>query len=198
MSEAMKNWTVTIEGVSAEDMKKFAEKAGAYGISAGELIGNFINDLVDGKAANGRDERDFVKQWFERCWFGMFPEYTFIRYLVDYDSPDTVLDAWEGIEQSKEFICQSKKALADAKYAWQEIKTGKGTQIYSSREEWEAQEREDIEAEQEFIAGCKEILSDCWEDYVRYGTGNYQHGTFDEEMQKVLEWARKNHEFLPD
>lgn len=198
MIKKMKNWSVTIEGVYAEDMKRFAEKAGSYGISAGELIGNFINDLVGGTASNGCDERDLVRQWFERCWFGMFPEYTFIYYLVDNDSLDTVLDAWEGIEQSKEFIRKSKEALADAEYAWTEIRTSKGVQIYSSRKEWEDEERNDIQYEQENIEGCKEILSDCWEDYVNYGTGNYQHGTFEEEMKKVLEWARKNKEFLAD
>ncbi len=197
MKKDLKNdWTVTIEGISAEDMKRFAEKAGACGISAGELLGNFINDLVGGATSNGEDERDLAQQWFNRCWFGMFPECTFLRYLVENNSPYAVLDPWGEIQQSKEIIRQSEENLANENYEWYELKTSKGTPFYSSREAWESQEREDIEGQREYIASCQKILSDCWEDYISYGTGSYQHGTFNEEMQNVLEWAQKNCEFL--
>lgn len=198
MSKDMKNWKITIEGVSDEDMKKFVERAGACGISAGKLIGNFINDLVDGAVSNGSDERDLVNQWFERCWFGIYPEYTFLRYLVENDSYDTVLDALKRIEESNEFIRDSEENLMNKNYAWNEIVNSKGAQIYSSREEWESEERNDIQVEQENINGFKKIISDCWDDYVKYGSGDYHHGTFDEEIQKVIEWAQKNREFLID
>lgn len=49
------------------------ESAGEYGLTIGELIENFVGDLVDGTYSNG-SERMYAQQWFERCWFGMFPE----------------------------------------------------------------------------------------------------------------------------
>ena len=33
MSADLKNWEITVEGVTAEDMKDLAKKAGAYGLS---------------------------------------------------------------------------------------------------------------------------------------------------------------------
>ena len=31
-----------------------------------------------GTYSNGSDERMYAEQWFERCWFGMFPEHTLL------------------------------------------------------------------------------------------------------------------------
>ena len=70
--------------LSDEDVKRISEKAGAVGLSVAELIENFIGDLVCGTYSNGSDERMYAEQWFERCGFGMFPENTFLRYLVEW------------------------------------------------------------------------------------------------------------------
>ena len=209
MSADLKNWEITVEGVTAEDMKDLAKKAGAYGLSIGSLLGNFINDLVDGQATNGSDERMYARQWFDRCWFGMFPEETFLYYLGVKGYLEEVLEAWRGIQTAEVLIADTEKAIETGvmqtrdgqPYTWKEIvtrdpETDTEAQAYSSREEWEASEREYIEQEQDEIAAYKEVLARCWEEYTEQGKGDYTPGTFDEEMKKVLEWAEKNQRFL--
>ena len=53
--------------------------------------------------------------------------------------------------------------------------------FYTSKEEWEAECREEIEAIKD--------LSECWSEYSGKKK-DYQSGTFDEEMKKVLEWRQ--------
>ena len=69
----------------------------------GELIENFVGDLVDGTYSNGSDERMYAQQWFERCWFGIFPEPTLLNHLLcwGYD-PEDYLNAMDNIKTAKE------------------------------------------------------------------------------------------------
>ena len=78
-------------------------KCGEYGLSAGELIAYFVGDLVGGTYSNGSDERNLANRWFERCWFGMFPENTLLSHLLDEGyNPEDYLDAMDNIETAKE------------------------------------------------------------------------------------------------
>lgn len=70
--------------LSDADCERIAEKAGKYGITVGKLLENFIGDLVYGTYSNGSDECNFAGEWFERCWFGMFPEETLLKYLLEW------------------------------------------------------------------------------------------------------------------
>lgn len=70
--------------LSDADCERISKKAGKHGLTVGELLENFIGDLVDGTYSNGSDERDRAEQWFERCWFGMFPEPTLLRYFLEW------------------------------------------------------------------------------------------------------------------
>lgn len=75
--------------LSDADVDRITKMAGEVGLSVGELLEYFIGDLVGGTYSNGSDERDLVENWFERCWFGMFPENTLLRYFLDeiYQDP---------------------------------------------------------------------------------------------------------------
>ena len=68
----------------------------------GELIENFVGDLVGGTYSNGSDERDYADQWFERCWFGMITKPTLLNHLLcwGYD-PEDYLNAMDNIETAK-------------------------------------------------------------------------------------------------
>lgn len=77
--ETIRSRTIEVK-LSDADVKRISEKAAAHGLTVGELIENFIGDLVCGTYSNGSDERMYAEQWFERCWFGMFPDLTFLRY----------------------------------------------------------------------------------------------------------------------
>lgn len=77
-------------------------------------------------------------------------------------------------------------------YTWQDITNSDGTPGYASREEWEAEQRGYIEQEQDCIKSERETLSYYWNEYTAQKK-EYQPGTLDEEMKKVLEW-RQNYQ----
>ena len=87
--ETIRSRTIEVK-LSDADVKRISEKAAAHGLTVGELIENFIGDLVCGTYSNGSDERMYAEQWFERCWFGMFPDLTFLRYLIEWGGLDEV------------------------------------------------------------------------------------------------------------
>lgn len=140
---------------------------------------------------------------FERCWFGMFPEMTFLNYLIEWDMLDEVLEAWDSIIDSEENIKITREELLSGNikswrgdtYTWKDLVNGDGTPSYSSREEWEAEQRDYIEQEQELIDGCRETISGCWNDYIEQKK-SYKNGSLDEEMKRVLEWREAYQKFL--
>lgn len=75
--ETIRERKITVK-LSDADCDRLARKCGEHGLTIGELIENFVGDLVGGTYSNGSDERDYADQWFERCWFGMFPEPTLL------------------------------------------------------------------------------------------------------------------------
>ena len=80
--ETIRERKITVK-LSDADCDRLARKCGEHGLTIGELIENFVGDLVGGTYSNGSDERDYADQWFERCWFGMFPEPTLLNWLDD-------------------------------------------------------------------------------------------------------------------
>lgn len=73
--------TITLK-LSDDDCDRILRKAGSSGLTVAQLLENFIGDLVGGTYYNGSDERMYAEQWFDRCWFGMFPEKTLLRHLL--------------------------------------------------------------------------------------------------------------------
>ena len=69
--------------LSDADCERIARYAGKANLTIGELLANFIGDLVNGTYSNGSDERDLADQWYERCGFGMFPEKTLLRHILE-------------------------------------------------------------------------------------------------------------------
>lgn len=108
--ETIKTRTIEVK-LSDADVKRISEKAAAHGLTVGKLIENFIGDLVCGTYSNGSDERMYAEQWFNRCWFGMFPDLTFLRYLIEWGGLDEVVDAWEDIENSKDTIKTAQETI---------------------------------------------------------------------------------------
>lgn len=96
-----------------EDLKKVLNICGAHDLELGQLLENFISDLVDGKQRNGSDEVDLAGKWFQRCWFGMFPEETFLRYVINYNGVEVVYNAICEMEEMEEYL---KKIENDPEY----------------------------------------------------------------------------------
>lgn len=90
--ETIRERNITVK-LSDADCDRLARKCGEHGLTIGELLENFIGDLVNGTYTNGSDERMYAEQWFERCGFGMFPEPTLLNHLLcwGYD-PEDYLD----------------------------------------------------------------------------------------------------------
>ena len=84
--ETIRERKITVK-LSDADCDRLARKCGEHGLTIGELIENFVGDLVGGTYSNGSDERDYADQWFERCWFGMFPEPTLLNHLLNLGYP---------------------------------------------------------------------------------------------------------------
>lgn len=100
--ETIRERKITVK-LSDADCDRLAKKCGEHGLTIGELIENFIGDLVGGTYSNGNDEREYADQWFERCWFRMLPEPTLLNHLLcwGYD-PEDYLNAMDNIETAKE------------------------------------------------------------------------------------------------
>lgn len=152
--------------LSDADLQRLWEKAGSVGMTAGELLASFVGDLVNGTYTNGSDERMYAQQWFERCGFGMFPEKTFLRYLIEWDELESVLSD----EQS---IIQGKADLAELE----------------ARPDKDSDDQEEIEYLKEDISGWQESIDKIFSDFVEWCRGDL-HGSYEEEMEKVHKWYK--------
>lgn len=157
--------------LSDADVKRISEKAGAAGLTVAELLQNFIGDLVCGTYSNGSDERMYAEQWFDRCWFGSFSDFTFFRYLVEWGGGvDEAVALWEDMQEAKEEIARLTQHPEEA-------------------------EPDEIAQYQEDIDYWQEQLNDYWKEYTEQKK-EYQPGTLDEEMKKVLQWREAYQAFL--
>lgn len=80
-------------------------------------------------------------------------------------------------------------------YTWKDITNGEGTPIYSSKEEWEQEERTVIADWREEVEADKQTLAEYWNEYTEQKK-EYKNGTFEEEMKKVLDYWREYQSFL--
>lgn len=102
--ETIKKRQIKLE-LSDADCDRLARKCGEYGLTIGELIENFVGDLVDGTYSNGSDERMYAQQWFD------FDIYLENRTFSQQKTPDYI-DLNKVLFQSKEFF----KMKAHEKY----------------------------------------------------------------------------------
>lgn len=194
--------TIELE-LSDADVQRISEKAGAHGLTVGKLLESFIGDLVCGTYSNGSDERDFAGRWFNRCWFGMFPDMTFLRYLIEWGSIEDALENWDSIAEHESEIKAIQEALESGEmkswrgdtYTWKDLVNGDDTPCYSTKEEWETEKQADLEYEQEELKACKEQMGEYWKEYSTIPK-EYKQGSYGEEMKKVLEWRREYQRLL--
>ena len=148
--ETIRERKITVK-LSDADCDRLARKCGEHGLTIGELIENFVGDLVGGTYSNGSDERDYADQWFERCWFGMFPEPTLLNHLLNFGyEPEHYLDMLENVDcynSVDEYIASEKEDLesykADLEEALEELK--------DMREDWKPEKEPNMDEEIELI-----------------------------------------------
>lgn len=95
----IKERNITVK-LSDADCERICNLCGEHNISIANLVESFIGDLVGGTYTNGSDERMYARNYFERCWFGMFPEQTLLNWLLSmgYDIYDDFLEVIDNIE----------------------------------------------------------------------------------------------------
>lgn len=153
-NEKIRERNITVK-LSDEDCERLVRKCGEYGLTVGELIENFVGDLVGGTCSNGSDERIYASQWFDRCWFGMFPEPTLLNHLLcwGYD-PEDYLDALDNIESAiedkKYFAEHPEEANEESQYIDDDIESWQ-EDLKNMRANWNPQKEPDMEKELEII-----------------------------------------------
>ena len=138
--ETIKPRTITVN-LSDADVRRLAEKSGEGGLMISELLENFIGDLVDGTYSNGSDERMYAEQWYQRCWFAMFSDDTFLKFLLLWGDLDDYIDLMDELESNKKEMAEM---TADA-------------------EEYSSEERDEL---QEYINDLQEEKDYYWNKFL--------------------------------
>lgn len=145
--------------LSDADCQRIAEKAGRAGMTVGELLENFIGDLVCGTYTNGSDERDCANQWFERCYFGMFPDETLLKHLLDYG--EDVREFLDAVAEMERFTAHPEafksdiEDLCEGENLWfQDVYEDT---IENFKKHWESTDEIDVEKEIEI---CRKWYAD--------------------------------------
>ena len=199
--ETIRERTITVN-LSDADCDRLTRICGEHALTIGELIENFVGDLVGGTYTNGSTEREFAKQWFERCWFGMFPETTFLGYLIDEGLIDEVVEALEDIEGMQQCIAEAETFLATGRiyrsgkyHTWQDIVSDKGAQVYASKAEWEQEEKLNLQAEKEDMAFIKGVIDSYWTIYCD-SVREDENQTLENEIKRIKTWIKQRDTFV--
>lgn len=162
--ETIRERTITIK-LSDADVERVFKKAGSHGLTVSELLQNFIGDLVYGTYSNGSDERMHANEWFERCWFGMFPDKTFLRYLIEWDQLENAATLWDDILGTKE-------------------------EIEFSKTHTEQFDDEEIQSLNDDLKSFEEELNEIFEDFKKWAKDE-KIGTLEEEIEKIIKFNQE-------
>ena len=197
--ETIREKKITVK-LSDTDCDRLARKCGEHGLTVGELIENFIGDLIDGTYSNGSDERDYADRWFERCWFGMSPEPTLLNHLLNLGyEPEDYLDMLDDIETLKADIKNIEKNIENPDNGWKNIVTRRyiddenyiEVPCYKSVEEYIADEKEFLETYKEEKSMQEEMIKDMTEDWKPGKEPN-----MDEEIELIKKWVKEREDFI--
>ena len=99
-----------------EELEKLAALAGEYNLTVPELLEAFIADLVHGRRSNGSDERELMKEWFDRFRYNFDTSKSLIQYLSSgyegYDL-DEFFERYEYLKAQKDFLVLAKKRMTE-------------------------------------------------------------------------------------
>lgn len=167
-----KERNLTVE-LSDADCEQLARRCGEYGLTIGELIENFVEDLVYSIYSNGSDEVDCANQWFDRCGFSWSPEPTLLNHLL-YEGyePKQYLDILDGIEAAK----KDKKRLeehpeeADEESQWIDVDIKRWQEVLKDMIEfWKPEEEPNMAEEIERIKKWVEERNNLLKGGVNHG-----------------------------
>lgn len=179
--------TIKLE-LSDEECEQLAEMAGKGGLSVSELLENFIQDLVGGERSNGSDERECAKQWYDRCWFGMFPERTFLCYLLKEYGIDIFRKTIERKRECQEDIKFFMEDLTQSEKKWENAVDIDGKR-YGSEEEYRSDLMEYLENLKSMVENAEEKINDLWGEFLSWT--DMEEPDMKEEMENIEQWQRE-------
>ena len=159
--ETIKPRTITVN-LSDADVKRLAEKSGEGGLTISELLENFIGDLVDGTYSNGSDERMYAEQWYQRCWFSMFSDDTFLKFLLLWGDWDDFIDLMNEMESSKKEMAEVTADTGDCS----------------------AEERDEL---QEYINDLQKEIDYYWNKFLERKRQKESY-VFEKEIENIMAW----------
>lgn len=192
--ETIKERTITVK-LSDEECERLASMSGLSGLTVGELIENFIGDLIGGTHSNGSDERMYANQWYERCGFSFDSEETLLGYLINRGyEPEDYLDMLDNIETIKTNIKNIEKNIENPDNSWKNIVTRRyiddenyiEVPCYKSVEEYITDEKEFLETCKEEKSMQEEMIKDIREDWKPEKEPN-----MDAEIECIRKWIRE-------
>lgn len=80
--------------LTAPEAERLYIKASEAGLTIGELMESFAQDLICGSQSHGSDERDYANMWYDRCHF-LMPSNSLLYYLLNYAGEESVKEAVE-------------------------------------------------------------------------------------------------------
>lgn len=105
--------------LSQADVERVTGLAGQTGMTVGELLTNFVGDLVEGTYSNGSDERAYARNWFSRCDFSYLQNTSMLSWLLSTFGPgevDSFITSWD----EKKFYEKHPEEYADETAAQQD------------------------------------------------------------------------------
>ena len=199
--ETVRERTIKLN-LSDADCWRLSKKAASAGASISEVLENFIGDLVDGTYTNGSDERMYANTWFDRCGFAMFPEVTFVGFLIDECILSDALEIWESYQVSLDVLALLNKQIetgtmesCGVKHTWKDIVNSDGHKCYQSIDDWRKEVGDDIKDTEHDIRYYLKVLKPMYEEYKKLA-GESKVGTLEEEFQKLSEWKQEKDKFI--
>lgn len=166
--------------LSYKDCERLSLYAGKANLTVGELLENFIGDLVDGTYNNGSDERRFANEWFDRCYFSQ--DKTFLKFLIEKDELEDFRDERDNIEELKNEIAEKTELLETGKFhfddtdavaSWKdfftyEIVNGEEVRlpVYKSEQEYKESIALEIKQLNVYLTSSKDYVKEMWEKYI--------------------------------
>nr|WP_303040174.1 hypothetical protein [Enterocloster clostridioformis] len=151
------------------DTLRLQAKADCVGCNESQLLEAFVMDLISGRFTHGSDERMYTDQWFRRCY--MFPDKTFIRYLIMYDKVDELLKDCERLKEYREDYVRMQKSPAEY-------------------------EPDEVVATQKEIETLNAYIKEIYEFYVKSLDGESPEGSLEAVINKLQVWNERRLKLL--
>lgn len=188
--------------LSDADVDCIRRKAGAAGITVAELIENFIADLVKGTYHNHWDAGVSAEEWYSRCWFGISPDKTFLRYLIDEENClDEFVTLSEFLENDRNDILHTKRELEEGypidedgnTYGWDSIEhwdmeSNSYVRSYDTKNDWIREQRQVLQDQRNAYGEREKELREYWEAFLEWTDLDKEKLDMTTEIEKVKKW----------